>query len=323
MRSSQLPLALGLALLPLAAHAQAAVDPSVAPRAVSLDRAGRRGEATELLGRYLATAPDDAAAWLELGRFYLLDSRAWHLNGHRGEPDGTLFLDFAATALDQALRRPTDSALVVRAMVEMDRVLAAVESEGLGALEERAGYPQASDLPRYVLELGQNLLSSCPAGGILVTGSDLESLAVWGAAVTQVALGRVLPLQPGRYDGDSLYRARVAPALDADAGLPVARALERAASTRPVCLSPLADSAAGPAGAYTVIRLARVFGPTAPIVPRGLSVVELVTAHHVNPNGLTREALDLYLAAAGRNRLLCSSLLHQLGVRGRQVCGAP
>ena len=54
------------------------------------------------LGRYLATAPDDGRAWLQLGRFYLYDSRDWHLHGHRGEPDGLLYLDFAATALEAA-----------------------------------------------------------------------------------------------------------------------------------------------------------------------------------------------------------------------------
>ena len=52
---------LGSLLLPGSLVAQAAVDPSVAPRAAAMERHGSRVEATERLGRYLATAPDDGA----------------------------------------------------------------------------------------------------------------------------------------------------------------------------------------------------------------------------------------------------------------------
>src|SRR5918993_5723695 len=68
--------------------AQAAIDPNVAPRAAALERSGERQMAIDLLGRYLATAPDDGGAWFQLGRFYLLDAREWHLQGHSGDPDG-------------------------------------------------------------------------------------------------------------------------------------------------------------------------------------------------------------------------------------------
>ena len=80
------------------ASAQGAIDPNVAPRAAALEREGERPMAIDLLGRYLATAPDDGRAWLQLGRFYLFDARDWHLHGHHGDPDGLLYLDFAATA---------------------------------------------------------------------------------------------------------------------------------------------------------------------------------------------------------------------------------
>ena len=73
-----------------AVHAQAAIDPNVAPRAAALERSGERQMAIDLLGRYLDTAPDDGRAWFQLGRFYLLDARDWHLQGHRGDPDGLL-----------------------------------------------------------------------------------------------------------------------------------------------------------------------------------------------------------------------------------------
>src|SRR5512143_3597240 len=89
----------GFAAVPGLLAGQAAVDPSVAPRAAQMALAGQRTLATEMLGQYLATAPDDGRAWLELGRFYILDSRDWHHRRHLGDPPGSFFLDFAATAL--------------------------------------------------------------------------------------------------------------------------------------------------------------------------------------------------------------------------------
>src|SRR4051812_13042903 len=86
------------------AYGQAAIDPNIAPRAAALEREGERPMAIDLLGQYLATAPDDGSAWLQLGRFYLADARDWHLAGHRGDPDGVLYLDFAATAFEQSVR---------------------------------------------------------------------------------------------------------------------------------------------------------------------------------------------------------------------------
>jgi hypothetical protein len=56
------------AVLPAGLRAQGAIDPNVAPRAAALEREGERPMAIDLLGRYLATAPDDARAWLQLGR---------------------------------------------------------------------------------------------------------------------------------------------------------------------------------------------------------------------------------------------------------------
>src|SRR6266550_6846318 len=111
-------------------HAQAAIDPNVAPRAAALERSGERQMAIDLLGRYLATAPDDGRAWLQLGRFYLLDARDWHLQGHKGDPDGLLYLDFAATAFDQAIRLAVDSSVVYRSLAELERSVVLVEDSG-------------------------------------------------------------------------------------------------------------------------------------------------------------------------------------------------
>ncbi len=157
---------------------QAAVDPNVAPRAAALERAGERRMAIGLLGRYLATAPDDGRAWFQLGRFYLLDARDWHLQGHRGDPDGLLYLDFAATAFDQAVRLSVDSGAVFRGLAELERSVVSLEDSGWAA----GGHMRSSRapaLPGFILELGANLLSSCPVGGVLLVGSDLEALSVW------------------------------------------------------------------------------------------------------------------------------------------------
>src|SRR3954464_3828031 len=112
---------------------QAAIDPNVAPRAAALERSGERQMAIDLLGRYLATAPDDGRAWFQLGRFYLLDARDWHLQGHRGDPDGLLYLDFAATAFDQAVRLAVDSGTVFRGLAELERSIVFLEDSGWGS----------------------------------------------------------------------------------------------------------------------------------------------------------------------------------------------
>ena len=320
-RSPQLCAVLGALLLPAVVYAQAAVDPSVAPRAAAMARAGGRVEATEMLGRYLATAPDDGAAWLELGRFYLLDSRAWHLEGHAGDPSGTLFLDLAATALDESLRLPTDSGRLLRAMVEVDRSSMALEQGGWAASLAAATTARSIEAPAYVVEAGRNLVSSCPIGGVLVAGSDIEATGVWSVVLRGHDRADLVLFLPRLYGSDSLYRFRMAEALQIEAVLPVAEALTRAASRRPVCLAPDADSTATPRVPLTPVRLVRVAGPVGSLDPSPLSIVELTTVWRTRPEGLVREVADLYLEAARSNRVLCASLLSPLGVRDRNVCG--
>ena len=218
-------------------HAQAAIDPNVAPRASALEREGERQMAIDLLGHYLATAPDDGRAWLQLGRFYLYDARDWHLHGHRGDPDGLLYLDFAATALDQSLRLTVDSGLVFRGVAEVERTLIVIEDSGWSAERYVRARPDTPAMPRYLVELGINLLASCPAGGVLVTGGDLEALSVWYGSL-QASLSGIIPLRPALYATDSLYRQRMASALGVDPGLPVQRALATVATHRVLCRAP-------------------------------------------------------------------------------------
>lgn len=315
------PSVVGLALCASGLAAQAAVDPSIAPRAARLAEGGNRQQATELLGRYLATAPDDGSAWLELGKLYLADSREWHRAGHRGEPPATLFLDFAATALDQSLRLPTDSAFLVRALIEVDRAAAEVEDAGWRAARATFVPAHGAEPPPFVAEIGRNLLNSCPVGGVLVTGSDLEAVAAWSAALGEPERGDLVLVLASRYATDSVYRRQMAEALAVEPGTSVVVALAAAATRRPVCFSPGIDAAFIPSGPLAVARLVRVAGTLTAEVSEPLSVAELLQASYTRPDALTAEVASLYSEAARSNPLLCLSLVAQLGGRGREKCG--
>ena len=304
------------AVAPLAA--QGAIDPNVAPRAAALEREGEREMAIDLLGHYLATAPDDGRAWLQLGRFYLFDAREWHLHGHRGDPDGQLYLDFAATALDQAVRLSVDSGLVYRGVVDLDRALGTVEDSGWDAARWARARPDAPALPAYIVELGANLLTSCPAGGVLLTGSDLETVSVWYGTLQRVPLD-ILPIRPDLYATDSLYRQRMAAAMGVDPSLPVQRALAAVAVSRTVCLSPTTDLAAAPALAWMPFRMVRVSRP-APPGPEALGITELLKATRQGRSPWVDDVRDVYDRAARYNALLCSSLLMFFGDKPPSAC---
>ncbi len=284
--------------------------------------AGQRTNATELLGRYLATAPDDGEAWLELGRFYILDSRDWHQRGHVGEPSAAFFLDFAATALDASLRLPTDSALYLRAMVEMDRAAMQVEDDGwLGARAQ-------------LHDAGRCRASRLCAGGRPQPG---ELLPAWAGCWSPAPNSRRSPpgapcsdsrsredlilFLPARYDEDSLYRLQMAAALEIHSDLPVAQALTEVAARRPVCLSPGTDDAVRPHLPLIAFRLVRIAGPQAPESPEPLGIIELTAVERSRSSGLSGEVVSLYARAATGNPLLCTSLLAPLGAGRRGACG--
>lgn len=288
--------------------AQAAVDPRVAPRAAELEREGERQVATDLLGRYLAVAPDDGRAWFQLGRFYLLDARDWHAAGHGGDPDGLLYLDFSATAFDQAIRLLVDSAVVYRDMTEMERALVFVEDSGWDATRERRPRSDAPPPPPFVLELGTNLLNSCPASGVLLTGGELETFSVWYVSLEASVRPDITPIRPELYATDSLYRRAMARELGVDATLPVRRALAVVSARRPVCLTPFADTAAAPALAWQPFRLVRVASPS----ERGtdpLSFVDITRAVRTGTTTWVPETRAIYDRAAALNSLLCGSLV--------------
>ncbi len=298
--------------------AQGAIDPNVAPRAAALEREGERHMAIDLLGRYLATAPDDGRAWLQLGRFYLYDARDWHLHGHRGEPDGLLYLDFAATALEQSIRLSVDSGVIFRGIAEAERALVAVEQVGWAPARIAVVRDRVPRMPPYLLELGENLLASCPSGGVLLTGNELEALSVWYGSMERPSLD-VLPIRPDLYATDSLYRLRMAQAMGVDPALPVQRALGEVAPRRPLCLSPGTDSAAVPPLAWLPYRLVRVSRPAAP-GPDAMGVNELLKAVRQNPSPWVVHVRGVYDRAATHNLLLCTSLLLLFGDTPPPAC---
>jgi len=305
-------------LAPAGLRGQAAIDPNVAPKAAALERSGERQMAIDLLGRYLATAPDDGRAWLELGRFYLLDARDWHLQGHRGDPDGLLYLDFAGTAFDQAIRLSVDSGIVFRGLVELERSVVAIEDSGWNMVGPGQPRPVNPEMPGFILELGANLLSSCPAGGVLLLGSDLEALSVWYDDL-DLRTREILPIRPDRYATDSIYRRRMAEAMGIDPGLPVRNALEDVADRRTLCLTPTADSAAVPALEWRPFRLTRVSRVAAP-GPEALSVTELLEATRQGSSVWVHDVQLVYDRAARFNNLLCGSLLPVFGDSPPPAC---
>ena len=298
--------------------AQAAIDPNVAPRAAALERSGERRMAIDLLGRYLATAPDDGRAWFQLGRFYLLDARDWHLQGHRGDPDGLLYLDFAATAFDQAVRLEVDSGIVFRGLAELERSVLFVEDSGWSVAGPSRLPPDTPEMPAFILELGANLLSSCPIGGVLLLGSDLEALSVWYDNL-DLRTREILPIQPARYATDSVYRLRMAEAMGIDPKLPVRSALADVASRRALCLTPSADSAAAPALRWTPFRLTRVSRSVEP-GSEALSLTELLQASRQGSSVWVRDVRNVYDHAARFNSMLCSSFLPIFGDAPPPAC---
>lgn len=299
-----------LAASPLALVAQGAVDPRMPVRAAELVRQGERGVATDMLGGYLAVAPDDGHAWLQLGRIYVLGSREWHM-AHLSQPDAALLLEFAATAFDQASRLAIDSGAVLRAQVEVERALLFFEKDGWqGALAVQAAV-RANPLPPELAELGRNLVVSCPRGGVLLTGTELEAVVAWHAVLGSQDGRDLLVIRPDLYAIDTAYRARAAAALDVDPALPVRAAVAAASATRTICLSPGTDEAAVPSTPWYAARMVRVSRADVPL-DDALGFTELIAAGRSGSPWLGA-IRRVYAAAAFRNDMLCPVLVPAFG----------
>ena len=314
-------LLLGIAAVaPVGLAAQGAVDPNIAPRAAALERAGDWRGATEMLGRYLATAPGDGRAWFQFGRMYLLAARNWHEAGHRGDPDGLLYLDLAALAFDHASGLQADSGSIYRGAVEMEKGIIRLEQHGWVELLRSAPSDPGRHVPGFVMELGANLVNSCPVGGILLPGNELEAVASWLALVGSSGRGDIFPFFPERYRDDSLYRRQATLAMGVPPESTPAAALSASAGRRSLCLTPGADTTMVP-GPWSVSRLVLVKGRASLPVADDLSVTELLRARAQAPSAWTTQVESIYFTAARHNNRLCRGFLAYLKDPATGACG--
>ncbi len=315
---SALPGLLGLLVVatPLAAQQVPVVRPisaghSVMTLAEALLRDGRRQEAADVLGKWLSEHPTDGRAWHYLGTIHLADAQRWHRSGHAGEPEGGMLLEFAGAAFEQAQHLLADSGTVYRVLVGAERAANRVESQGWDALDSLTFSPEELPLPPVLAELGDNLLRSCPAGGVMVTGSMVEMAAVWGRwLVKREGRNALILLRPDMYAWDARYRVRMAEAMGVPIDLPLPDALVRVSARRPLCITPTVDSLTAPALAWRPVRLVLAAGVDQP-PPNGETVL---TVHQLALTGLagsvwSEAARDVYDLAARRNRDLCRTLL--------------
>jgi hypothetical protein len=296
-----------LALAPSGVAGQGAVDPNVAPRAAELNRQGERGLGIEMLGRYLAVAQSDGRAWFLLAKFYRMDAADWHRAGHHGDPSADVYLSLASVAIDEATRLRVDSAPLYRALVSLDRAMLVLEDSGWDAV--RTGQALLPPLPPIVGELGRNLVASCPANGVLITGSDLEWLAAWSGAMGPGSRGDLVPLRVDLYLTDSLYRERMAAVLDVPPAQALGTALAAVALRRPLCLAPTVGTAGMPELDWSPARLVRVSRATiTPAPERPLSLVDLLVDVADGGSVWTPDIVHIYATAAQQNAVLCRSL---------------
>ena len=301
--------------LPAVAQQQPVVRPvSAGNTAMSLAEAllrdGRRKDAAEVLGRWLSEHPTDGRAWHYLGRIHLDDARHWHRTGHEGDPDGGMLLEFGGTAFEQAQNLLADSGTVYRVLVAVERATIVAESDGWEAVTSMPVSAEQLPLPPVLSELGENLLASCPANGVLVTGSLVETAAAWGRWLLNPEQRRgMILLRPDLYTWDPRYRVRMAEALGVPIEAPLQEALLQVTTRRPLCLTPTVDSLTAPAVEWRPLRLVLAAGV------RGVDTTSAgLSVHQFALTGLagsvwSEAARDVYDLAARRNRTLCRTLL--------------
>ncbi|MES2124643.1 MAG: hypothetical protein V4503_08130 [Gemmatimonadota bacterium] len=284
-------------------------------RADALLRDGHRTAATDLLGQHLAEQPTDGRAWLYLGRIYLADAQRWHREGHQGEPPGPLLLDFAGAAFEQSQQLMTDSGTVHRVLVAVEKATNRTEESGWDAAVALGLPAEEVPLPPVLSELGHNLTASCPRGGVLITGSLVETAAAWGIRLLEGNPGDLILLRPDLYAWDARYRAAMSQALDVDSSATLATALLRASVNRPICLAPSVDSLLAPSLDWRPLHMVLITGPARSREAGTLSV------HQLARTGLagsvwSEAVVDAYDLAARRNPALCRSLFVATDAQG-------
>ena len=284
-------------------------------RAEMLLRDGRRAAAADLLGQHLAEQPTDGRAWLFLGRIYLADAQRWHREGHVADPPGSLLLDFAGASFEQSQQLLADSGNVHRVLVAVERATNRVEQVGWADAVARGLPADELPLPPVLGELGHNLLASCASRGVLVTGSLVETAAAWGVRLLDGVRPDLVLLRPDLYSWDARYRFAMARVLEVDSTADLAVALQRASTSRQICLTPTVDSLTGSALEWRAVRLVLAAGPASS------GGDELLSVHLFARTGLAgsvwSEAVrDVYDLAARRNKSLCQTLFSAIDAQG-------
>jgi Tetratricopeptide repeat len=275
-------------------------------RAEGLLRDGKREDAEEVLSRHLAIQPHDGRAWLMLGRIYLADAQRWHREAHTGPTPGPTLLAFAGQSFEAAQQVLTDSADVYRVLVAVERATTRIESDGWPADGTWGMAPVDVPLPPVLAELGRNLLASCGRNGVLVTGSMVETAAVWGIRLVSAERSDVVMLRPDMFQWDARYRHQMAPAIGADTDATLPAALVAAGGKRPICLTPAVDSLTAPALEWRPVRMVLAAGPSQPSP-------DTLTVFQFSRTGLagsvwSAAVRDVYDMAARRNQSLCTTL---------------
>jgi hypothetical protein len=289
---------------------------SAVQRAESLLSEGRRGDAKMFLGEHLALVPTDGRAWFTLGRIHLGDAQHWHRSGHPTEGSGVPVVEFATSAFEQAHHLLADSASVYLVLAMVERTTLRIERLGWEASVEIPLPAEELPLPPVLAELGRNLMGSCPRGGVLITGSLVETAAVWGVRLAGGERADLVLVRPDLYEADAEYRGQMASAMGVDPEARLAGALFRASARRPICATPSVDSTVSASLDWHPLHLVLAAGSIATgEAPPVLSV------HQLARTGLagsvwSEAARDVYELAARRNRSLCDALLTRPDVQG-------
>ncbi len=296
--------------------ASARSSASAVQRAESLLAAGLRAEAKMFLGEHLALAPTDGRAWFALGRIHLGDAQRWHRDGHPTESSGVPVVEFATSAFEQAHHLLADSASVHLVLAIVERTTLRIERLGWQAAVEQALPAEELPLPPVLAELGRNLMGSCPRGGILVTGSLVETAAVWGVRLADDERADLVLLRPDLYATDAEYRGQMASAIGADPAADLSGALFRASARRPICATPSVDSTVSATLDWHPLHLVLAAGSIATgEAPPALSVYQLARTGLAG-SVWSEAARDVYDLAARRNPKLCATLLLRPSVQG-------
>lgn len=295
---------------------------SAVQRAEALLRDGRRSDAKMFLGQHLALEPNDGRAWFALGRIHLGDAQRWHREGHPAAGTGIPVAEFASSAFDQANRLLADSASVYLVLAVVEQTTLRIERLGWAVAIERRLAPEELPLPPVLSELGRNLMGSCPRGGVLVTGSLVETASVWGTRLLDDERDDLILVRPDLYAIDSIYRGRMAVAIGADPSAELPSALVAASAKRPVCLTPTVDSITTTVLSWHPLRLVLAAGTIANgEAPMPMSVHQL--ARTGIAGSVWSEAVrDVYELAARRNRALCESLFNRPDAHGLPAIAA-